>query len=52
MNSWKNRLSNYESEIEEGLRFRNGLRAIPASSIGEQLYCEMKIEQEYVNGEI
>ncbi len=52
MNQWKDRLSNYESEIGEGLRFRNGLRAVPASSIGEQLYCEMKIEQEYVNGEI
>lgn len=52
MSLWKDRLQNYESEINASLLFRNGIKAIPASSIAEQLYCEMKIEQEYVNGEI
>jgi CRISPR/Cas system-associated exonuclease Cas4 (RecB family) len=33
-------------------KFRNGAPTISASSIAEQLYCEMKVEQSYVHEEV
>ena len=52
MTLWEENLKGRDHTQDDNLRFRNGIKAIPASSIAEQLYCEMKIEHEYVNGEI
>ncbi len=49
--SWKERLASFESLLEEQ-RFRHGIGAIPASSIGTQFFCEMKVEQGYLHEEI
>ena len=56
MTSWKENLLN-RSELlqlakDYAQKFRNDISAVPASSIAEQFYCEMKVEQEYVHGEI
>ena len=49
--TWKENLSSIRPLLEKK-EFRHGARAIPASSIGTQFFCEMKVEQSYVHGEI
>lgn len=49
--TWKENLSSIRSLLEKK-EFRHGVKAIPASSIGTQFFCEMKVEQGYVHGEI
>ncbi|MCL5068711.1 MAG: PD-(D/E)XK nuclease family protein [Thaumarchaeota archaeon] len=48
---WKQYINSLETTLNEQ-KFRNGVSAIAASSIGEQYYCEMKVEQSYLNEEI
>jgi CRISPR/Cas system-associated exonuclease Cas4 (RecB family) len=49
--SWRENLSLIDSLLEKK-EFRHGARAISASSIGTQFFCEMKVEQAFVHGEI
>ncbi len=49
--AWRENLSSAKSLLEKK-EFRHGTRAIPASSIGTQFFCEMKVEQDLVHGEI
>ena len=49
--SWKENLSSINALLEKG-SFRHGLRAVSASSIGTQFFCEMKVEQDFLHGEI
>jgi len=49
--AWRENLSSIKSLLEKK-EFLHGARAIPASSIGTQFFCEMKVEQDYVHGEI
>ena len=53
---WKTSLLNRDElvqhETENGRKFRTGLSTIPASSIAQQFYCEMKVEQDFIHGEI
>jgi hypothetical protein len=49
--TWMENLSSMGSLLEKK-EFTHGARAIPASSIGTQFFCEMKVEQSYVHGEI
>src|SRR5512136_1943628 len=48
--SWKENIS--DARPHEGREFRHGVRAIRASSIGTQFFCEMKVEQGFIHGEI
>jgi hypothetical protein len=48
---WKERLLSFKGLIE-GQEFRHGVGAVPASSIGAQFFCEMKVEQGFVHGEV
>jgi len=48
---WKENLSSINSLLEK-MEFRHGARAVSASSIGTQFFCEMKVEQDFVHGEI
>jgi CRISPR/Cas system-associated exonuclease Cas4 (RecB family) len=41
-----------EAAKEETTKFRTNISVIPASSIAEQYYCEMKVEQKYIRGEV
>jgi CRISPR/Cas system-associated exonuclease Cas4 (RecB family) len=54
--SWKENLLNRKELIElakgETTKFRTGMSTIPASSIAQQYYCEMKVEQDYIHGEV
>lgn len=49
--SWKENLSSVQSLLEKK-EFRHEVGAVPASSIGTQFFCEMKVEQDFVHGEI
>jgi hypothetical protein len=49
--SWKERIQPDKS-LFENTQFRNGVAAVPASSIAEQFFCEMKVEQGSIHGEI
>lgn len=48
---WKENMAAIPSLLEKG-EFRNGARAVPASSIGVQYFCEVKLDQSYIHGEI
>lgn len=48
---WKDRIQPDES-IFEKRRFRNDVKAIAASSIAAQYFCEMKVEQGFIHGEV
>ncbi len=48
---WKEKLSSLRPPSEEK-EFRHGVKAIAASSIGTQFFCEMKVEQGFLHGEI
>jgi predicted RecB family nuclease len=49
--NWKENLSAAQSLLG-GKEFRHGVEAIAASSIGTQFFCEMKVEQGFIHGEI
>lgn len=49
--NWKENLSSIQSLLEKK-EFRHGIKAVSASSIGTQFFCEMKVEQGFVHGEI
>ena len=48
---WKDNLSSINHFLEKK-RFRHAVRAVSASSIGTQFFCEMKVEQDFIHGEI
>jgi CRISPR/Cas system-associated exonuclease Cas4 (RecB family) len=48
---WKENLSSINSLLEKK-QFRHEVRAVSASSIGTQFFCEMKVEQDFLHGEI
>jgi len=47
---WKN-LASIPSLLEQK-EYRHGVRAVSASSIGTQYFCEVKLDQTYIHGEI
>jgi len=49
--SWKENLSSIDSLLQKK-EFSHGARAVSASSIGTQFFCEMKVEQDFIHGEI
>jgi PD-(D/E)XK nuclease superfamily len=49
--AWKKNLASLPSLLEKK-EFRNGVRAVSASSIGTQYFCEMKLDQSYIHGDI
>lgn len=51
MPSWKENIMSFKSLLEEK-EFRNNVHAIAASTIGQQFFCEMKVELGHVHGEI
>src|SRR5215831_1024906 len=48
---WEERLKSVEATIRQR-SFRNGVGAVPASSIGTQFFCEMKVEQGFIHGDV
>ncbi len=38
--------------LERGVEYRHGRKAIRVSDIAEQYFCEAKVENEYVYGEV
>jgi predicted RecB family nuclease len=48
---WKENLESIHSLLEKK-EFRHGVRSVSASSIGTQFFCEMKVEQDFVHGEM
>jgi hypothetical protein len=54
--SWKENLLNRKNLIQVAgggaRKFRNDISAIPVSSIAQQFYCEMMVEQDYIHGEV
>jgi predicted RecB family nuclease len=48
---WKKYITTWRDLLDEK-KFRHGVGAISASAIGEQYYCEMKVEQSYLHEEI
>ena len=48
---WKKNLASISSLLEKK-EFRHGVRAVSASSIGTQYFCEMKLDQSYIHGDI
>ena len=49
--AWKEKLASIPSLLEKK-EFRHGARAVSASSIGTQYFCEMKLDQSYIHGEV
>jgi hypothetical protein len=49
--AWKKNLALIPSLLEK-MEFRHGVRAVSASSIGIQYFCETKLDQTYIHGEI
>jgi hypothetical protein len=49
--AWKKNLASIPSLLEKK-EYRHGVRAISASSIGTQYFCEVKLDQSYIHGEI
>jgi CRISPR/Cas system-associated exonuclease Cas4 (RecB family) len=54
--AWRINLLNQKELLDlaklEAGKFRNGSATIAASSIAQQFYCEMKVEQEFIHGEV
>jgi CRISPR/Cas system-associated exonuclease Cas4 (RecB family) len=48
---WKENLASIHSLLEKK-EFRHGVRSVSASSISTQFFCEMKVEQDFIHGEI
>jgi CRISPR/Cas system-associated exonuclease Cas4 (RecB family) len=48
---WKENLSSIDSLLKKK-QFRHEQSAVSASSIGTQFFCEMKVEQDFIHGEI
>lgn len=49
--AWKKNLASIPSLLKEKA-YRHGVSAVSASSIGTQYFCEMKLDQSYIHGEI
>jgi len=49
--SWKENLANV-SALLESREYRHGVKAVSASAIGAQFFCEMKVDQGFVHGEV
>lgn len=51
MSNWKQNIRSFKSLLEER-EFRNKVRAVSASAIGGQFFCEMKVELDHIHGEV
>ena len=48
---WREKLLSIKDLLDER-EFRHGVGAVPASSIGTQFFCEMKVEQGFIHGDV
>ncbi len=51
MPAWEDNLTRLNETLKEG-SFRHGVTFVPVSSLAEQYYCELKVEHEFIQGEV